>query len=295
MTQPGELEVIARLGIPGVADVHSHFMPRVVMDKVWTYFDDASTNYGIDWPIEYREDEQARLAILRGLGVRSFTSMIYAHKPGMAAWLNQWAVQFAAEHSDCLHTSTFYPEDGVVDYVAEAIEAGTRVFKIHLQVGAFDPRHELLKPVWALIAQEQIPVVIHCGSGPVPGSFTGPGPTAELIAAHPDLSLVIAHMGAPEYGDFLELADRYENVRLDTTMAFTDFMNRLASFPEELMPKLQTAGERGDVLFGSDFPNIPYSYEHAAAAVTQLGLGDEFERQVFWGAAAALFGLEPRG
>jgi uncharacterized protein len=27
------------LGLPGIIDVHTHFMPKSVMDKVWQYFD----------------------------------------------------------------------------------------------------------------------------------------------------------------------------------------------------------------------------------------------------------------
>ena len=27
------------LGLPGIIDVHTHFMPKQVMDKVWQYFD----------------------------------------------------------------------------------------------------------------------------------------------------------------------------------------------------------------------------------------------------------------
>ena len=38
---------------------------------------------------------------LRAFGVRAFTSLIYAHKPDMAAWLNQWAVGFAEATPDC--------------------------------------------------------------------------------------------------------------------------------------------------------------------------------------------------
>lgn len=103
-----------------------------------------------------------------------------------------------------------------------------------------------------------MPVVVHCGSGPVAGEFTGPGPISEVVARNPNLQLIIAHMGAPEYSEFLALAGKYAGVRLDTTMAFTTFMNELAEFPTGLLPRLLDAGLSGDVLFGSDFPNIPY-------------------------------------
>lgn len=290
MTEADQVQQkIERLGLPGIVDVHTHFMPREVMDKVWHYFDNAGENYGIQWPIEYRDAESERLETLRSLGVRAFTSMIYAHKPGMAKWLNQWSTQFAANNSDCLHTSTFYPEQGVEDYVATALASGTQVFKIHLQVGDFSPADPRLDVVWARLIEAQVPTVIHCGSGPLPGAHTGPAPIRELLVRYSDLSLIVAHMGAPEYSDFLDLAERYDNVKLDTTMAFTDFMNNLAPYPKDLMDKVREAGERGDILFGSDFPNIPYPFIEQVQALERLELGDNFLREVLYLAGARLF------
>jgi uncharacterized protein len=97
------------------------------------------------------------------------------------------------------------------------------VFKAHVQVGDYDPTDPQLRDVWGLIEDAQTPVVIHCGSGPAPGTHTGPEPISHLLREHPRLPLIIAHMGMPEYSDFLDLAERYPHVRLDTTMAFTDF------------------------------------------------------------------------
>jgi hypothetical protein len=170
--------------------------------------------------------------------------MLYPHKPGMAAWLNQWAVDFAARTPDCLHTATFFPEPGVDRYVAESLEAGARVFKAHLQVGGYDPRDPLLTPVWRRLAAGGVPVVVHCGSGPHPGAFTGPQPMAEVLAAHPDLVLVVAHMGMPEYAEFAALAARYDRVHLDTTMAFTDFVEDMAPCPPEVIESYGRLADR---------------------------------------------------
>lgn len=54
-----------RLGLPGIIDVHTHFMPERVLRKVWAYFDSAGPLTGMEWPIEYRHDEDERLALLR--------------------------------------------------------------------------------------------------------------------------------------------------------------------------------------------------------------------------------------
>ena len=80
------------LGIPGVVDVHTHFMPDNVLAKVWAYFDDAGRAFGRSWPVLYREPEDSRVARLRAYAVERFTSLLYPHKPGMVRWLNGWAV-----------------------------------------------------------------------------------------------------------------------------------------------------------------------------------------------------------
>ncbi|MET7386534.1 amidohydrolase family protein [Streptomyces sp. NPDC005529] len=278
------------LGLPGLVDVHTHFMPERVLRKVWDYFDRVGElTGGVEWPITYRACEDERLALIREFGVRAFTAMLYPHKAGMAEWLNSWAVDFARRTPDCLHTSTLFPEPGVDRYVREAVEAGARVFKAHVQVGAYDPGDELLDPAWGMLAEAGVPVVIHCGSGPSPGKYTGPGPVAGVLARHPRLRLVVAHLGMPEYEDFLALAERYDEVRLDTTMAFTDFSERLAPFPAGLLPRLADLGDR--VLLGTDFPNIPYPYVHQLRALERLGLGDDWLRAVCHGNGARLFGL----
>lgn len=283
--------LLGRLGIPGLVDVHTHFMPQNVLDKVWAYFDAVGPLTGMEWPITYREEEEHRLALLRGFGAVAFTAMLYPHKPGMAAWLNSWAVDFASRTPDCLHTATFFPEPGVEGYVHEALAAGARVFKVHLQVGGFDPNDTLLDPAWGALADSGTPVVVHCGSGPTPGRFTGPGPMERLLARHPRLRVIVAHMGMPEYGEFLDLVQRYEGVHLDTTMAFTDFSERLAPFPRAELKRLVDVGDR--ILLGSDFPNIPYPYAHQLHALERLGLGDDWLRAVLYGNGAALFHVKP--
>ncbi|WP_209442787.1 amidohydrolase family protein [Streptomyces resistomycificus] len=279
----------AGLGLPGLIDVHTHFMPERVLRKVWGYFDALGPlTGGLEWPITYRQEEAERAALLREFGVRAFTAMLYPHKPGMARWLNGWAADFAHRTPDCLHTATLYPEPGVDTYVREAIEAGARVFKAHVQVGAYDPADELLQPAWGLLAEAGVPTVIHCGSGPAPGKHTGPEPIKRVLARHPRLSLIVAHMGMPEYEEFLDLAERYAEVRLDTTMAFTDFSEGLMPFPRRVLPRLADLGDR--VLLGTDFPNIPYPYVHQLDALERLGLGEPWLRAVCHDNAAELFG-----
>jgi uncharacterized protein len=275
------------LGLPGLIDVHTHFMPDNVLTKVWAYFD-RFTEAGLSWSARYRLDEDERLRLLRAFGVRRFTALLYPHRPGMAEWLNAWGADFAARTPDCLSTATFFAEPSAAGYVADAIEGGTRVFKAHVQVGGYDPRDPLLTPVWGLLAESGTPVVVHCGSGPEPGAHTGPAAFAEVLARHPRLIAIVAHMGMPEYAEFVALADRHPRLRLDTTMVFTDFSEKVRPWPASLTPRLADLGDR--ILLGTDFPNLPYAYAEQLSALTRLDLGDDWLRAVCWHNARAMFG-----
>ncbi|HEU4425083.1 MAG TPA: amidohydrolase family protein [Pilimelia sp.] len=278
-----------RADLTHLIDVHTHFMPERMLAKVWAYFEAAGPLVGGGWSIAYRHQEQQRLEILRSFGVRAFTSMLYPHKPGMARWLNDWAAEFAGRTPECLHTATFFAEPTASDDVRRALDQGARVFKCHLQVGGYDPNDPLLREVWGLLAEAGVPVVTHCGSGPVPGTYTGPGPISDLLAHHPRLPLIIAHLGMPEYREFLDLAERYDRVMLDTTMAFTAFTEAARPFPPGELARLADLGDR--VLFGSDFPNIPHRYGHALRALEQTGLGTTWLRAVCHDNSARLFNL----
>jgi hypothetical protein len=282
-----------RLGLPGLADIHVHFMPRPVMDAVWRYFDDAHAHYGTAWPVHYRLSDEDRLARLRALGVRIFPSLLYPHKPDMAAWLTDWALSFAASVPECVPTGTFYPEPAAAGYVRSALERGARIFKVHLQVGGFDPRDPQLDPVWGLLEDASVPVVVHCGSGPLAGRFTGPGPFGAVLAAHPRMTAVIAHMGFPEYAEHLDLVERYPNVHVDTTMVGTAFTERVAPVPAALLPRMRDLGDR--VVLGSDFPNIPYAYAEQIAALAAWDLGEDWLRAVCWENGARLMGWSSAG
>ncbi|MHA3835205.1 amidohydrolase family protein [Terrabacter sp. AAH1] len=280
---------VGALGLPGLADVHVHFLPDPMQRKVWAYFDEAETHYGTPWPITYRADEEQRLATLRDLGLKAIPSLVYPHKPGMAGWLNEWCADFAGRVPDAVHSATFYPEPGVRDLVATALDRGARLFKMHVQVGDFTPDDERLDPAWARLEAARVPVVIHAGSAPIRGTHTGPGAVREVLRRHPDLVLVIAHLGMPEYHEFADLADEFGGVHLDTTMSGTDFTNRFAPFPDGYVERLATLRDR--VVLGSDFPSIPYPYAHQLDALARLGLGDDWMRAVLWHNGARLLGL----
>ena len=167
--------------------------------------------------------------------------------------------------------------------------AGTRVFKAHLQVGDYDPNEPLLDDVWAMIDDAAVPVAIHCGSGPQPGRFTGPEPIRSLLQRHPQLPLVIAHLGMPEYREFIDIAERFEQVRLDTTMVFTCSSRRRCRSRAANWPGCADSATRS-----CSAATSRTSPTHAAAlrTVTELpGVDENWLRGVLYHNAAQLFSL----
>lgn len=284
----------AALGLPGLLDVHVHLLPPPVMRRVREQFDTAGPLIGRPWPLLYRGDEDDLVGRLRAMGVRRFGALPYAHRPGIAAYLNEWAAGLADRVPEVLRSATFYPEDGVGDYVRDLVEAGTEVFKVHVQVGDFDLGDPLLRQAWGAVEDAGTPVVVHAGSGPVANTHTGPAPLRALMEQYPDLAVVVAHMGAPEYAEFTSIAEDFDRVVLDTTMVFTGFFEDVAPFPRDLLPRVAALGDAGKVVLGSDFPSIPYPYAHQLEVLERLDLGEDWLRAVCWDNGVRLVGPPPQ-
>ena len=280
------------LDLPGLFDVHVHFLPENVQRKVYAQFDQAGPKIGREWPIRYRGSHDERVTLLREMGVRRFSALPYAHRPGIASYLNEWAAGFARDVPESLWSATFYPEPEAPAYVGQLVREGVEVFKVHVQVGEFHLHDPALDAVWGLLEDSGTPVVVHAGSGPVGNEYTGPDPLRRVLERFPRLAIVVAHMGAPEYAEFLVLAERYDRVCLDTTMVFTDFFDAEAPYPSELRARLVDLQPR--VLLGSDFPTIPYPYAHQLEGLARLGLGEQWLRDVCWNNGARIFGEKPR-
>jgi predicted TIM-barrel fold metal-dependent hydrolase len=282
------------LDLPGLVDMHTHFLPERVTRKVWAYFDRAEEHYGLAWPITYRFDEPTRVATLREIGVQTFAPLVYPHKPDMAAWLNDWVLDFATRTPGAVPTATMFAEPGVEEYLGKAIDAGARCVKVHLQVGGYDPRDQLLRPAWGLLAEAAVPVVVHCGNGPLPGRYTGLGVFDEVLATHPRLIAVLAHAGMPEYDAALDLLDRYPRVQLDTTMVGTPFTERMMPLPADWPARLVAHADR--VVLGTDYPQLPYPYATQLAAIAGWAAADDrlgvpFLRAVLRDTPTRLLGL----
>ena len=280
---------VRALGLPGYLDVHVHLLPERLQHAVWRYFDQLDDP---PWPVTYRHDEAVRLATLRELGVVAHTALAYAHRPGVAAWCNEHTLTAADQHPEIIPTFTFFPEDGVEEYVGAAIDRGGRIAKVHLQVGRFHTTDARLDGVWAQLAAAGIPALIHASAvygvegG---GDHCGPDQIRALLERHPDVRVIVAHLGMPDAAGFLDVARGSEHVSLDTSMTLTDPAYGMAYPPELLEPLAELVGA-GRLLFGSDYPTIPHAYAAQVRGLAQLQLDRAGLRALLHDNAARLLG-----
>jgi uncharacterized protein len=270
--------------LPPVVDAHVHLFPDRVFEAVWRWFD----QYG--WPIRYKLHTPEVMRFLFARGVSRVVALHYAHKPGMAAFLNQYMAEVCATDPRVIGLATVFPgEEGAGTILEHAFAAGLRGVKLHCHVQCFSADEDRMEPIYAACERFDRPLVMHAGREPAssqykcdPYAVCGAERIERVLRAHPKLKLCVPHLGADEYDAYEKLLGRYDNLWLDTTMVVADYFP--APVPESL---LRCRPDR--ILYGTDFPNLPYAWDREVKKLTSLKLGDEAEAALLGQNALRLF------
>ncbi|XDD48192.1 amidohydrolase family protein [Leptospira sp. WS39.C2] len=273
---PNHLKRISDLGIPFIFDIHTHFFPETIMKLIWRWFDN------VNWAIGYRLPEIERVKRLHQNGIKQFTTLNYAHKKNMAQSLNEWTYANFKNWPGAIPFGTFYPEEGVFSYVKQAVEGyGFLGFKLHCEVSKLNLNDPELSDSFRYLEKKEIPLVIHTGTAPLPGEFTGFQFFKPFIETYPNLHVIIAHMGAHEISAYASLLGHYPNLALDTTMVFVDFLaTGKESDIDAAIPLLERFQDQ--IYFGSDFPNIPYNLNHPISKLLDLPISDKAKQKILY-------------
>ena len=128
------------------------------MAKVRAQFDAAGPLIGRPWPLHYRDTDEALVEVLRGLGVRHFTALAYAHRPGMAEFLNDWTADFADRVPEAAALRDVLPRAGRRGVRRRpGRRRSARSGRCTSRSAAFDVRDPLLDEAWGLLADAGTP------------------------------------------------------------------------------------------------------------------------------------------
>jgi predicted TIM-barrel fold metal-dependent hydrolase len=277
-------------GLPPIVDAHCHLFPDRLFEAIWRWFDEHG------WPIRYRLHAEQVVAFQRARGVSHLVGLHYAHLPGMARQLNTWMAEFQASHPGVTGVATVFPgEDGAGAILADGFRAGLRGVKLHCHVQCFAPDDDALAPVYAACCDHDQPLVMHAGREPKSPAY-GCDPHAlcsaerveRVLRAYPGLKLIVPHLGADESDGYARLLDRYDHLWLDTTMVIADY------FPFDA-PTHLVALRPDRILFGTDFPNLPYAWDRELVRLASWGLPEPALRAILGGNARELFQIPATG
>ncbi len=266
-------------------DIHTHLHPPRLFAAIRRWFAEHSA-----WALEGQPTEPADVAaVLRAAGVERFAFFSYAHRPGMARELNAWLAQTARDLGGIgVPLATVHPDDpDVLDDIRTALDAGCRGLKLHedvQRVGADDPR---LGPVYDELALRGAFLLVHAGA--IPWEFVagvGLARVTRVLERHPDLNVVVAHYGSPDSSEYFARMDAFPRLHLDTTMVFAEASPVRGDVGAFDAAPILAHPDR--VLYGTDFPNIPYEYGRERRGIEALGLPADVLHQVLHENAARL-------
>lgn len=284
-----------------VVDAHVHVFPPRVFESLWRWFDREA------WSIRYRLAADQVVSFLVDRGLERVVLLHYAHVPGMAAELNRFVAGLARAHPRATPCATVMPgEEGARAILDEALgPLGCRGIKIHCHVQRVAPDAAALDDVYDAAAAHGVPVVIHAGDAPALATsaatlreLCSPEALDRALRRHPRTTVVVPHLGAERMEEIAALLETHELLFLDTTMALASYLpfdpvTRTADEPaarqwlERAMAIVRRWPDR--ILYGSDFPNIPYDWDKELRALLSLDLAPASLAAVLGGTATRLF------
>ena len=269
-------------------DNHGHqSLPEDVVEAVSKYFKTDGPRPTLDdIAALYREKKMAAVVFT----VDAETNM--GHVPNSIEEI----VEGASRHNDVLIPfGSVDPLQGkrAIDRAKDQFEnLGVRGFKFHPTIQGFDPSDPEFFPLFEVIEQMEVPIVVHTGqTGIGSGMPGGRGLRLALsnpmlldsLAAHcPSLDIVMAHPSVPWQDEALAVATHKTNVWIDLSGWSPKY------FPESLVRQANSILQN-KVLFGSDFPLI--TPDRWLSDFANLEMKDEVRPKILKDNAIRLLGL----
>jgi len=263
--------------LPFVVDAHVHLFPDRMFDAIYGWFDVHG------WPVRHKLHAAAAVDFLLGRGVGRLVALHYAHRAGVARSLNAFMADLVRTRPRVTGVATVFPgEPDAAGILREAFALGLRGVKLHCHVQAFAVDDPVMEEIYRACVDADAPLVVHAGREPRsaaypkdPYTLCGAGRVEAVLRSFPRLRLCVPHLGADELDAYGQLLDRHDNLWLDTTMGMA------AYFPVE-HPERLVARRPERVMYGSDFPILPYAWDREIVRIRSAGFTDAALEQILF-------------
>lgn len=274
--------------LPFIVDAHVHVFPSAIFNAIREWFDQFA------WPIRYRFGSKEVIDYLLSRGVGHVVAFQYAHKPGMADFLNQYMKHLCETYPGRVTgMATVFPgEENAGSILENAFSMGLKGVKLHAHVQCFDTNADEMTEIYETCQAAGKPLVMHVSREPKspaykcdPYLLCGADKLERVLVDFPRLKICVPHLGVDEFVPYRHLIEKYDTLWLDTAMALTDY------FP--VVNPVKLSDLRIDrVIYGSDFPNIPYAWDRELKWISAGGFDPCLLERVLWKNAADFFGLD---
>ena len=274
-------------GLPEVVDAHVHIFPHDMFSAIWQWFEEHA------WHIRYQLRTSQIFDFLLSRGITHIVALQYAHKPGIADRLNRYMARKCQKYPNQITgMATIFPgEDNAAGILQEAFALGLGGLKLHAHVQCFDMDANDMNLLYDICQSNNKPIIMHVGREPKstayhcdPYKICSAEKLERALQNFPKLRICVPHFGFDEISAYRRLIEKYDNLWLDTTMILAGY------FPiEETIELDRFRIDR--LMYGSDFPNIPYAWDRELKWLRASGLPQENLEWVLRKSAGSFFGL----
>jgi uncharacterized protein len=258
--------------LPLIVDAHVHLFPDPLFEAIWQWFEQFA------WSIRYKLSAADIIEFLLSRGIGHIVALHYAHRPGIARSLNAFMAELCRQNPRVTGTATVFPgEKGARAILEEAFQLGLHGVKLHAHVQYFHMDSDAIRGICEACVDCNQPLVMHVGSEPKnpyyrykcdPYSICSSDKLEQILIDYPELKVCVPHLGADEFSAYQRLLERYDNLWLDVSMVVADYL------PNSTPPPL--ADTRADrIMYGTDFPHIPYAWDRELKRLCELGLSEQ--------------------
>ena len=174
------------------------------------------------------------------------------------------------------------PKENVA-HLREMAERGARGVKLHPVAQRFEPDDPRMHPVYDACQELGLVVLSHTGSAKGGEAFAEPEAFAAVLARHPRLRVVLAHLGGGSWRQTLAVARAFPEVSFDLCEIIEWTGAPGAPTEEDLARLIQEIGP-ARVMLGTDFPW--YDLDRTVELVMGLPLLATEEKEAILGANA---------
>jgi len=265
-----------------IFDCHVHIYPDPLAAKA---VDQLSRRFGN--PPAFDGTVAGMVADLAESGIGGALNLPVAIRPEHVDSINVWAAAINADGGPVRSLATIHPDTPDIPGTLAGVKtAGFRGVKLHPEYQTFaldDPR---MTPVWEGCADLGLFVFLHAGGERVfPDPYhTRPASIAGLLAGHPRLTVLAAHLGGFQMWNEAEAELVGKPLLLDLSHTFFWMPNA------QILRMIRNHGA-DRIFFGTDAPwQKPADVLNAFLGIP---LTDEERRLILWDNAARLLNLNP--